>query len=102
MFDRTVRWADLDWIRELWDGPILAKGVMKPEEAVQAAEHGLDGVIVSNHGVRQLYHLLATIDVLPRIVDAVGDRLEVLADSGFRRGSDIAAALARARPGPSP
>jgi isopentenyl diphosphate isomerase/L-lactate dehydrogenase-like FMN-dependent dehydrogenase len=60
------------------------------------------GVIVSNHGVRQLDHLLATIDVLPRIVDAVGDRLEVLADSGFRRGSDIAAALARARPGPSP
>jgi L-lactate dehydrogenase (cytochrome) len=94
MFDGTVRWEDLDWIRELWDGPILAKGVLRPEEAVRAAELGLDGVIVSNHGGRQLDHLPATIDVLPEIVDAAGDRLEVLVDSGFRRGSDIAAALA--------
>ena len=94
MFDGTVRWEDLEWIRELWDGPILAKGVIRPEEAVRAAEHGLDGVIVSNHGGRQLDHLPATIDALPGIVDAAGDRLEVLVDSGFRRGSDIAAALA--------
>ncbi|HEX6470145.1 MAG TPA: alpha-hydroxy acid oxidase [Streptosporangiaceae bacterium] len=94
MFDGTVGWEDLDWIRELWDGPIVAKGVMRPEEAVAAADHGLDGVIVSNHGGRQLDHLPATIDVLPGIVDAVGDRLDVLIDSGFRRGSDIAAALA--------
>ena len=94
MFDGTVRWEDLDWIRELWDGPILAKGVLRPEEAIQAADHGLDGVIVSNHGGRQLDHLPATIDVLPEIVDAAGDRLEILVDSGFRRGSDIAAALA--------
>jgi L-lactate dehydrogenase (cytochrome) len=94
MFDGTVSWADLDWIRELWDGPILAKGVLRPEEAIEAAERGLDGVVVSNHGGRQLDHLPATIDVLPRIVDAAGDRLEVLIDSGFRRGSDIVAALA--------
>ena len=94
MFDGTVRWEDLDWIRELWDGPIVAKGVLRPEEAVRAAEHGLDGVIVSNHGGRQLDHLPATIDVLPAIVDAAGDRLDVLVDSGFRRGSDIATALA--------
>jgi len=94
MFDGTVSWQDLDWIREMWDGPIVAKGVMQPEEAVRAAEHGLDGVIVSNHGGRQLDHLPATIDMLPAIVDAAGDRLEVLIDSGFRRGSDIAAALA--------
>lgn len=94
MFDGTVTWADLDWIRELWDGPILAKGVMSAGEAVEAADHGLDGVIVSNHGGRQLDHLPATIDALPGIVDAAGDRLEVLIDSGFRRGSDIAAALA--------
>ena len=94
MFDGSVRWEDLEWIRELWDGPILAKGVLRPEEAVQAAEAGLAGVIVSNHGGRQLDHLPATIDVLPQIVDAAGDRLEVLVDSGFRRGSDIAAALA--------
>lgn len=94
MFDGTVNWDDLDWIRELWDGPIVAKGVLRPEEAVRAAERGLDGVIVSNHGGRQLEHLPATIDVLPQIVDAAGDRLEVLVDSGFRRGSDIAAAIA--------
>jgi L-lactate dehydrogenase (cytochrome) len=94
MFDGTVSWDDLDWIRELWDGPIVGKGVLRPEEAVQAAEHGLDGVIVSNHGGRQLDHLPAAIDVLPGIVDAAGDRLEILVDSGFRRGSDIAAALA--------
>jgi len=94
MFDGTVRWEDLDWIRDMWDGPIVAKGVLRPEEAVRAAEHGLDGVIVSNHGGRQLDHLPATIDVLPAIVDAAGDRLDVLVDSGFRRGSDIATALA--------
>jgi len=94
MFDGTVRWEDLDWIRDMWDGPIVAKGVLRPEEAVRAAEHGLDGVIVSNHGGRQLDHLPATIDVLPAIVDAAGGRLDVLVDSGFRRGSDIAAALA--------
>ena len=94
MFDGTVSWRDLDWIRELWDGPILLKGVVRPEEAIRAADAGLDGVIVSNHGGRQLDHLPATIDVLPEIVDAAGDRLEVLVDSGFRRGSDIVAALA--------
>ncbi len=68
--------------------------MLRPEEAVRAADAGLDGVIVSNHGGRQLDHLPATIDVLPGIVDAAGDRLEVLVDSGFRRGSDVAAALA--------
>ena len=94
MFDGTLRWEDLDWIRELWDGPILLKGVLRPDEAVRAADAGLDGVVVSNHGGRQLDHVPATIDVLPGIVDAAGDRLEVLVDSGFRRGSDIAAALA--------
>jgi L-lactate dehydrogenase (cytochrome) len=94
MFDGTVSWDDLTWIRDMWDGPILVKGVVNPDEAVRAAQAGIDGVIVSNHGGRQLDHCPATIDVLPRVVDAVGDRLEVLVDSGFRRGSDIAAALA--------
>ncbi len=94
LFDGTVSWDDLDWIRGTWEGPILAKGVMRPEEVRRAAELGLDGVVVSNHGGRQLDHVPATIDVLPEIVDAAGDRLEVLVDSGFRRGSDIAAALA--------
>jgi L-lactate dehydrogenase (cytochrome) len=94
MFDGTTSWEDLDWIRELWDGPIVVKGVIRPEEAQRAADAGLDGMIVSNHGGRQLDHLPATIDVLPEIVEAVGHRLDVLVDSGFRRGSDIAVALA--------
>jgi L-lactate dehydrogenase (cytochrome) len=94
MFDGTIGWEDLDWIRRMWDGKILLKGVLRAEEAIAAADAGLDGVIVSNHGGRQLDHLPATIDVLPGIVDAAGERLEVLVDSGFRRGSDIAAALA--------
>ncbi|MGH8980032.1 MAG: alpha-hydroxy acid oxidase [Acidimicrobiales bacterium] len=94
MFDGSVTWQDLDWIREIWEGPILVKGVMRPEEAVRAVDAGLAGIVVSNHGGRQLDHVPATIDVLPGIVDAVGDRLDVLVDSGFRRGSDIATALA--------
>ncbi len=94
MFDGTVRWADLDWIRDAWNGPVAIKGVLRPDEAARAADHGADAVIVSNHGGRQMDHLPATLDVLPGIVDAVGDRVEVLVDSGFRRGSDIVAALA--------
>jgi len=94
MFDGTVRWQDLDWIRSIWDGPTLIKGVSRREEVEHAAELGLDGVIVSNHGGRQLDHVPATIDALPEVVAAADGRLEVLIDSGFRRGSDIAVALA--------
>ncbi|WP_049871688.1 alpha-hydroxy acid oxidase [Catenulispora acidiphila] len=94
MFDGTVCWDDLDWIRRIWDGPIVLKGVTTVEQAREAVDHGLDAVIVSNHGGRQLDRLPATIDVLPEIADAVGDRVEVLVDSGFRSGGDIATALA--------
>jgi len=94
MFDGTVSWADLDWIRDAWNGPVAIKGVLRADEAARAADHGADAVIVSNHGGRQMDHLPATLDVLPGIVDAVGDRVEVLVDSGFRRGSDIVTALA--------
>jgi L-lactate dehydrogenase (cytochrome) len=94
MFDGTVSWQDLDWLREAWDGPIAVKGVLRPDEAAKAADHGADAVIVSNHGGRQMDHLPAALEVLPDIVDAVGDRIEVLVDSGFRRGADIVTALA--------
>jgi L-lactate dehydrogenase (cytochrome) len=94
MFDGTVSWRDLEWIRELWDGPIAVKGVLRAEEAVRAADHGVDAVIVSNHGGRQMDHVPASLEVLPEIVDAVGDRTEVLFDSGIRRGANIVAALA--------
>jgi len=93
MFDGTVSWSDLAWIRHAWDGPIALKGVVTVDDALRAAGEGVDAVIVSNHGGRQLDHLPATIRVLPQIVDAVGDRIEVLCDSGIRRGSDIAVAL---------
>jgi L-lactate dehydrogenase (cytochrome) len=94
MFDGTVSWQDLDWLRDAWDGPIAVKGVLRPDEAVRAADHGADAVIVSNHGGRQMDHLPATLEVLPDIADAAGDRIEVLVDSGFRRGADIVTALA--------
>jgi L-lactate dehydrogenase (cytochrome) len=93
-FDPSVTWRDLDWLRSLWPRPMLLKGIMTAEDARLAAEHGVDGIVVSNHGGRQLDGLPATIDVLPEIVDAVGDRLEVLLDSGVRRGADVAKALA--------
>jgi L-lactate dehydrogenase (cytochrome) len=94
MFDGTVCWEDLEWIRDVWGGPIALKGVMRGEDARRAADEGLDAVVVSNHGGRQLDHVPATIEVLPEVVDAVDGRLEVLLDSGVRRGSDIAVALA--------
>jgi L-lactate dehydrogenase (cytochrome) len=94
MFDGTVTWRDLDWIRQEWDGPIAVKGVLRAEEAVRAADLGADAVIVSNHGGRQMDHVPATLEVLPEIVDAVGDRTQVLFDSGIRRGADIVTALA--------
>ena len=94
MFDGTVGWPDLDWIRQEWDGPIALKGVLSADDARRAADEGVDAIIVSNHGGRQLDHAPATLEVLPGIADAVGDRVEVLFDSGIRRGSDIATALA--------
>jgi len=96
MFDGTVCWDDLAWIRAAWDGPIALKGVLAPDDARRAVDAGMDGVIVSNHGGRQLDHVPATIDVLPSVVDAVGDRADVLMDSGIRRGTDIVAEIGRA------
>ena len=94
MFDGTVGWPDLGWIREEWDGPLALKGVLSADDARRAADEGVDAVIVSNHGGRQLDHAPAALEVLPGIADAVGDRVEVLFDSGIRRGSDIVTALA--------
>ncbi len=94
MFDGTISWTDLEWIRQEWDGPIALKGVLRADEAVRAADHGVDAVIVSNHGGRQMDHVPPTLEALPGIVDEVGDRIEVLFDSGIRRGSDAVMALA--------
>jgi L-lactate dehydrogenase (cytochrome) len=90
----VVTWEDLRWIREAWDGPIIVKGVHTADDARRAADEGARAVVVSNHGGRQLDGVAATIDVLPEVVAAVGDRIDVLLDGGIRRGSDIAKALA--------
>jgi L-lactate dehydrogenase (cytochrome) len=94
LFDGSVSWDDVAWIRDAWPGPVVVKGILTPEDARRAADFGVAAVVVSNHGGRQLDHLPATIDVLPAIVYEVGDRVEVLLDSGVRRGTDIATALA--------
>lgn len=93
-FDPTVTWDDIAWMVEAWDGPFVVKGVLSAEDARRAAALGVNGVVVSNHGGRQLDHARAPIEALTEVVDAVGGDLEVLVDSGFRRGTDIAKALA--------
>jgi isopentenyl diphosphate isomerase/L-lactate dehydrogenase-like FMN-dependent dehydrogenase len=89
----VVTWEDLKWIREAWNGPIVIKGIHTAEDARRAVEMGADGLVVSNHGGRQLDGVAPTLRVLPEVVAAVGDRIEVLLDGGIRRGSDIAKAL---------
>jgi (S)-mandelate dehydrogenase len=89
-----LSWDDLAWLRERWRGPFLIKGVLAVEDAKQAADMGADGVVVSNHGGRQLDGAIATLDALVPIVDAAGDRLAVILDGGVRRGGDVLKALA--------
>jgi L-lactate dehydrogenase (cytochrome) len=93
-FDPTVSWRDLDFIRETWDGPLIIKGILDPEDAEKAAAIGADGIVVSNHGGRQLDGVPSTARALPPIVDAVGDRLTVLADGGVRSGLDVVRMMA--------
>jgi L-lactate dehydrogenase (cytochrome) len=85
----VVDWADLKWIRELWDGPIVIKGIHTDDDARRAVDAGARAIVVSNHGGRQLDGVAATLRVLPEVVRAVGDSVEVLMDGGIRRGSDV-------------
>ena len=94
MLDPSASWADVAWLRGLWPGPLLLKGIMHPEEARRAVAEGIDGIVVSNHGGRQLDGAAATIEALPAIVAAVEGRIPVLLDGGVRRGVDVARALA--------
>ena len=89
----TVCWADLRWIREVWKGPIVIKGLMIGDDARRAVDEGADGVVVSNHGGRQLDCVYPTLRALPEVVAAVNGQCEVLLDGGIRRGTDIAKAL---------
>ena len=94
MLDPTLHWKDVDWLRSIWRGPLLLKGVLHPVEARLAVEHGIGGVIVSNHGGRQLDTALPAIRALPAVVDAVAGRIPVLLDGGVRRGSHVVKAVA--------
>ena len=89
----VVTWQDLRWIRDAWSGPIIIKGVHTGEDARRAVDAGADALVVSNHGGRQLDGVAPTLRMLPEVLAAVGDRIEVLLDGGIRRGSDIAKAL---------
>jgi 4-hydroxymandelate oxidase len=89
-----LTWRDLEWLHETAGLPVIVKGILAAEDAVLAAEHGCDAVVVSNHGGRQLDRAVASLDALPEVVEAVGNRTEVLFDGGIRRGTDVAIALA--------
>ena len=90
----SLDWNDIAKFRDMWPGILMIKGVNRPDDAVKAIEYGVDGIVVSNHGGRNMDSAAATIDVLPEIAEAVGNRATVILDSGIRRGSDIAKALA--------
>lgn len=90
----SISWADLDAIRKIWPGKLIVKGILDPQDAIAAVDHGADGIDVSNHGGRNLDGIASPIEVLPEIADAVGKRATIFMDSGIRRGSDVVKALA--------
>jgi L-lactate dehydrogenase (cytochrome) len=93
-FDPSISWQDLEWIRDVWKGPIIIKGILDPEDARDAVRFGAEGIVVSNHGGRQLDGALSTTRALPVIADAVGDKVTLLVDSGVRSGLDVVRMLA--------
>ncbi len=94
IYEETPKWDDIAWVRRHWNGPIVLKGILTVEDAERAVREGVDAIVVSNHGGNVLDGSLPTLRALPRIVDAVGDKIEVLMDSGVRRGTDVLKALA--------
>jgi L-lactate dehydrogenase (cytochrome) len=93
-FDPSISWSDLEWIRDFWKGPMIIKGILDPQDARDAVSFGADGIVVSNHGGRQLDGVLSTAQALPPIMQAVGNDLTVLVDSGIRSGLDVVRMLA--------
>jgi len=92
--DMSLTWNDLDWVRRHWTGPVIVKGILGADDARKALEHGAQGIVVSNHGGRQLESAPSPLERLPEIVEAAGHRMQVFIDGGVRRGSDVAKALA--------
>jgi len=93
-FDPSVTWKDIEWLRRIWDGKLYIKGVLEPDDARAAADTGADGVVVSNHGGRQLDGVASSISKLPGVAAVVGERVEVLLDGGVRSGIDVLKAVA--------
>ena len=93
-FDSSVTWKDVEWVRSQWSGPLIIKGILDPEDAREAAAGGAEGIVVSNHGGRQLDGALSTARALPRVADAVAGRTKILADGGVRSGLDVVRMLA--------
>ncbi|MEH6594820.1 MAG: FMN-dependent L-lactate dehydrogenase LldD [Colwellia polaris] len=93
-FDQSISWADLEWVREFWDGPMVIKGILDQQDAKDAVSFGADGIVVSNHGGRQLDGVLSSAKALPNIADAVKGDLKIFADSGIRSGLDVVRMLA--------
>ena len=93
-FDPTLSWKDVEWVRKLWPGKLILKGILDPEDAKLAAKTGADAIIVSNHGGRQLDGTSSSISMLPKVADAVGSQIEIMFDGGVRTGPDILRALA--------
>ncbi len=94
LFAPDITWKDVEWLREQWPRKLIVKGILSPADAIRAAEAGCDGLVVSNHGGRQLDGSLSSIEALPGIVAEVGEKMTILVDSGFRRGTDVVKALA--------
>jgi len=94
-FDPTLNWSDIDWMRQHWDGPLVLKGIQSVGDARKAVDRGADAIIVSNHGGRQLDRAPTTFELLPSVVDAVGDKTEVYVDGGIMNGGDVLAAVAQ-------
>jgi L-lactate dehydrogenase (cytochrome) len=94
LLDPAMNWADVDDLRRVWKGPLVLKGILHPDDAKEAVARGADGIVVSNHGGRQLDGAAASLDALPRVVEAVAGRIPVLLDGGVRRGGDVVKALA--------
>ena len=92
--DPALTWKDVEWLRDQTSLPLVLKGILRPDDAVRAFQHGASAIVVSNHGGRQIDAVPATADALPRVIDAVGPRGEVLVDGGIRRGTDVVRALA--------
>ncbi|RCW43297.1 L-lactate dehydrogenase (cytochrome) [Halopolyspora algeriensis] len=95
MFDPTLSFADVEWLRGLWDGPLIIKGIQNAEDARRVVDLGADAVILSNHGGRQLDRAPTMLELLPRVRDGIGDRAQIMLDTGILNGADIVAALAR-------